>query len=218
VGMYVASFAGFVPVEAPRLVGVVVIDQPAGRHYYGGEVAAPVFREVMLDLMRLPDGPFEAKGTDIACRPPAPAPVTVPDLRLLPPREADRRLATFGLRAHFEGDGPRALAQTPAAGQAIERGGSVTVWLAPPADSASRVMPDLAGVAVRDAIRRLALLGIRPRIEGSGLVVRQDPPAGTALSDDRHARLWCEPGVASLVSRSGAPALAAAASTPRSGP
>ena len=217
-GMYVSSFAGFAPVESPRLVGVVVIDQPRGKHYYGGEVAAPVFREVMLDLMRLPDGPFEAKGADIACRPPAPAPVTVPDLRLLPPREADRRLAGFGLRAHFDGEGARALAQTPAAGQAIERGGSVTVWLSPPADSASRVMPDLAGIAVRDAIRRLALLGVRPRIEGRGLVVRQDPPAGTPLGDDRRARLWCEPGVAMLVSPSGAPAMAAAANTPRSSP
>jgi len=217
-GMYVSSFAGFAPVEGPRMVGVVVIDQPHGKHYYGGEVAAPVFREVMLDLMRLPDGPFEPKNTEIACKPPAPAPVTVPDLRLLPPREADRRLAGFGLRAHFEGAGARALAQTPAAGQAIERGGSVTVWLSPPADSTSRVMPDLAGVAVRDAIRRLALLGVQPRIEGRGLVVRQEPVAGTPLGEDRRARLWCEPGVATLVSPAGTPALAAAASSSRPSP
>src|SRR5204862_2040235 len=45
-GMYLSSFVGFAPVEQPSLVGVIVIDEPHGKHYYGGEVAAPVFREV----------------------------------------------------------------------------------------------------------------------------------------------------------------------------
>jgi len=42
---YVASFAGFAPVEDPRLTIVVVVDEPQG-DYYGGTVAAPVFREI----------------------------------------------------------------------------------------------------------------------------------------------------------------------------
>ncbi len=225
-GMYVSSFAGFAPALAPRLVGVVVIDEPRGKRYYGGQVAAPVFREVVLDLMRLPDGPFEARGAEVATRPPAPAPVTVPDLRLLPPAEAERRLAANGLRARFEGEGPRALAQSPAAGGAVERGTGVVVWLSPPEDSASRRMPDLAGLAVREALRRLAPLGLRPRIEGRGLVVRQSPEAGAPLESGTSARLWCAPGVAeapgddggldaAAVSHEGRAAAMAAAGTPR---
>jgi len=42
---YVASFGGFAPVEDPRLAILVVIDEPKG-NYYGGTVAAPVFREI----------------------------------------------------------------------------------------------------------------------------------------------------------------------------
>jgi cell division protein FtsI (penicillin-binding protein 3) len=42
---YVATFAGFTPVEDPRLAILVVIDEPQGDHY-GGTVAAPVFREI----------------------------------------------------------------------------------------------------------------------------------------------------------------------------
>ena len=42
---YVASFAGFAPVENPRLAIVVVVDEPQGDHY-GGTVSAPVFREI----------------------------------------------------------------------------------------------------------------------------------------------------------------------------
>ncbi|MEO5618829.1 MAG: PASTA domain-containing protein [Candidatus Eisenbacteria bacterium] len=196
--MYLSSFAGFAPAQAPRLVGVIVIDEPRGKRYYGGEVAAPVFREVLLDLMRLPEGPFEARGGEIASRPPAPAAVTVPDLRLLPPAAAERRLASYGLRARFQGQGARVLAQIPAAGHAAERGASIAVWLSPPDDSASRVMPDLSGLAVREALRRLAPLGLRPRIEGRGLVVRQTPAAGVTLTAGREARLWCQPGVAPL--------------------
>src|SRR5690606_32004263 len=39
---YKASFGGVVPASRPRLAAVVVIDEPGGRRYYGGEVAAPV--------------------------------------------------------------------------------------------------------------------------------------------------------------------------------
>ena len=40
---YVASFLGIVPVERPRLVVLVILASPRGE-YYGGAVAAPVFR------------------------------------------------------------------------------------------------------------------------------------------------------------------------------
>ena len=195
-GMYLSSFVGFAPADHPGLVGVVVIDEPHGKHYYGGEVAAPVFREVIQDLRRLPHGPFEMSATQWAARPPRPAPVTVPDLRLLPPRDAERRLDEFGLRAHFEGDGARALSQSPAAGEAVERGASVTVWLAAPVDSLGRRMPDLTGMAVREALRRLTLLEVMPHIQGHGVVVRQLPAAGTDLPRVARCELWCENRVA----------------------
>lgn len=57
---YVAVFAGFTPIEGRSLVGVVVIDEPRGDQYYGGQVAAPVFAKVMGGALRLlnipPDG------------------------------------------------------------------------------------------------------------------------------------------------------------------
>lgn len=42
---YVASFVGFVPIENPEITIVVIIDEPQGV-YWGGSVAAPVFREI----------------------------------------------------------------------------------------------------------------------------------------------------------------------------
>lgn len=50
---YVASFAGFAPVSRPRLAAVVVINDPASDRYYGGQVAAPIFGQVMAAALRL---------------------------------------------------------------------------------------------------------------------------------------------------------------------
>ena len=50
---YIAVFGGVVPASNPRLAAVVVIDEPTGGAYYGGEVAAPVFSAVMTGALRL---------------------------------------------------------------------------------------------------------------------------------------------------------------------
>ncbi|MDF1831305.1 MAG: penicillin-binding transpeptidase domain-containing protein [Porticoccaceae bacterium] len=50
---YVGLFAGIAPAEKPRLVTVVVIDDPRGEDYYGGLVAAPVFSKVTAEALRL---------------------------------------------------------------------------------------------------------------------------------------------------------------------
>jgi cell division protein FtsI (penicillin-binding protein 3) len=60
-GRYQAVFAGMAPAGNPRLVIVVMIDEPRGKSYYGGIVAAPVFAKVMEGALRLfnvpPDDP-----------------------------------------------------------------------------------------------------------------------------------------------------------------
>ena len=50
---YLAVFAGMAPASAPRLVTVVMINDPRSGDYYGGEVAAPVFARVMERLRAL---------------------------------------------------------------------------------------------------------------------------------------------------------------------
>ncbi|MDH3636955.1 MAG: penicillin-binding transpeptidase domain-containing protein [Gammaproteobacteria bacterium] len=58
---YMSAFAGMAPVDRPRVVMVVVVDDPRGEEYYGGAVAAPVFARVMSGALRIlnvaPDRP-----------------------------------------------------------------------------------------------------------------------------------------------------------------
>ena len=50
---YFSIFAGLAPASNPRLATVVVIDEPSGELYYGSDVAAPVFADVMSESLRL---------------------------------------------------------------------------------------------------------------------------------------------------------------------
>ncbi|HEY5559749.1 MAG TPA: penicillin-binding transpeptidase domain-containing protein [Steroidobacteraceae bacterium] len=50
---YLSVFAGVVPASRPRLAVVVMVDEPRGSQYYGGDVAAPVFSAVTSGALRL---------------------------------------------------------------------------------------------------------------------------------------------------------------------
>ena len=67
---YRALFAGMAPATNPRLVTIVVFDEPRGKEYYGGHVAAPVFSEVMEHALRLlnvqPDSKESVEGLQMA--------------------------------------------------------------------------------------------------------------------------------------------------------
>jgi len=61
---YISSFVGLAPVSDPRFVVAVMIDEPSNGKYYGGEVAAPVFSNIMGGALRTlgvaPDAPLPA--------------------------------------------------------------------------------------------------------------------------------------------------------------
>ena len=61
---YRSIFAGIAPIDDPRLVAVVFIEEPTGEFYYGGDVAAPVFSEIIsqsLQLLSIPPQGFITK-------------------------------------------------------------------------------------------------------------------------------------------------------------
>jgi cell division protein FtsI (penicillin-binding protein 3) len=57
---YLASFVGFAPASAPRLVVAVMIDEPSAGEHYGGVVAAPVFAQIMQGALRMLGVPHDA--------------------------------------------------------------------------------------------------------------------------------------------------------------
>ena len=69
-GRYVVSFVGFLPVQNPELVGLIVIDDPKSKdlNLYGGTIAAPAFQSIAREAVKIlgiaPDVPNELDGAD----------------------------------------------------------------------------------------------------------------------------------------------------------
>jgi len=143
-----ASFIGFVPAEAPRLVIAVFIDEPQGDKY-GGQVAAPAFKEIAEGaLPQLGVPPRHREPLELAAAPTQadPAPdvaeddepaetlvagadqAKVPNLVGLGARDALKMLAQAELLPAIQGSG-LAVSQTPAAGAVVPRGTQVAVKL-----------------------------------------------------------------------------------------
>ncbi|HEX6642165.1 MAG TPA: penicillin-binding transpeptidase domain-containing protein, partial [Thermoanaerobaculia bacterium] len=136
---YVGSFAGYVPADQPRLVILAVIDEPRGGEYYGGAVAAPVFREVAEGTLRYLGVAPSIPSRTIGVAPPLLAafsqpsthagPATaVPDLRGLDARAAIARAVASGLTVRAIGSGV-VTSQNPEPGGALPANRRLTLQL-----------------------------------------------------------------------------------------
>lgn len=62
---YVASFVGFAPASAPRLIVAVMVDEPSNGQHFGGMVAAPVFARIMSEALRHLSVPQDASEENV---------------------------------------------------------------------------------------------------------------------------------------------------------
>lgn len=185
-GAYIASFGGLVPVDDPRLVILVVLDEPDHAHYYGSQSAVPLYRSVVEEIRRstgwLSDVPGGRTGTVV--RPDPLQLVEVPDVLYLRTANASGRVAAAGLRCRGDEREGTVVGQTPAAGTRCEAGTTVTLTVAgkrPAADldpAAADICPDFTGLSNREIRSLAARLGIRVRLDGVGYARAQDVPPG----------------------------------------
>jgi cell division protein FtsI (penicillin-binding protein 3) len=149
---YNASFVGFAPSRQPEFVIVVVVDSPHGRSYFGGSVAAPIFRRiaeaglqhrgmpssintlppVLVDRRGNSNQPLRTSGpvslrVDVAGQDPGSSRL-LPDLHGLGARDAMKELALRGITARVVGDGI-VVGQQPPPGSPIEPGATATLTL-----------------------------------------------------------------------------------------
>lgn len=186
-GMYIASFLGFAPAHGARVALYVMIDEPQGL-YYGGQVAAPVFRAIMVDTLR-------QLGIQAACPPGQQPPtagslpaetVTMPDLVGLQTADAERLAAEAGLYLQVQGAasaGARVLRQVPPPGAAVARWSTVLGYTTPALALPEQTVtvPDLQGMTLAQAAVALGVEGLQLQADGSGNVVAQSPAPGAAL-------------------------------------
>jgi cell division protein FtsI (penicillin-binding protein 3) len=139
----VLSFVGFAPADEPRLVMLVMLDEPKTERW-GSEAAAPIFSVIGGEVLRYLD---------------------------IPPRDTAPLQIVTG---PAEGDGPRIrLASTAVDEPALD----------------ARLMPELHGRTLRQALAALAPLGVAVKVDGRGRVKEQSPAPGEEVGAQATVRL-----------------------------
>jgi cell division protein FtsI (penicillin-binding protein 3) len=194
---FVASFVGFVPAQKPRFVIAVTIDEPWVAHL-GGQVAAPLFRRIaMRALARFGVAPSgDLAKTPITFPLEDPTPRIYADLELSAKTPLDDFTGPTGAVAAPIGITPKPV-EAPVAGdpaipaKPIGSGSNSS----PPmtADVPRIVVPDVSGMAARDAVKALSLVGLVPVLEGTGTVQKQEPSSGTLMLKGASVKLKLEP-------------------------
>jgi cell division protein FtsI (penicillin-binding protein 3) len=189
---HIASFVGFFPADAPKVVCLVMLDNPRDGGYTGGMVSAPIFRAIAQKIY--------ATSGRFASLPPAAiagrAPVVIPDVTSLKVDAAKAMLASNGFEAVTEGNGELVLRQSPPAGVRQSRGSAVTLVtgggqasVLPPGYV---LVPDVRGLSIRRAMNRLSTLQLDVDIDGSGVVTSQSPAAGGQVRIGTRVALHCQ--------------------------
>ena len=166
---YIGSFIGFAPVSNPAVVIIVVIDEPEGA-YHGGDVAAPVFREIAEQV--LPELNVEP---DIETK-------SVPALIAQNSKPSPQQMQEEAAQVERRQETLPQVTSKSFAGRTSE----VVFAMA---TNRGALMPDLRGQSVRDALRTCAQLGLKLEAHGDGLAAQQNPAAGTEVATGQTVRV-----------------------------
>lgn len=167
---YYTSFAGYFPADRPKYSMIVVIDSPKGFAAYGGDVSAPVFKEIAYRVYALD---MELNPTSqqtialAAVQEESPLPV----IRAGHAQEIHQILEELGVAA--DAAQTEEWVQTWASDKTVK-------WKSNPVDQAT--IPDVSGLSLRDALFILENKGLRVDYSGKGRVKTQSIPAGTKLN------------------------------------
>lgn len=165
---FVVSFIGYAPVDNPKIVVYIVVDEPNDSLVGGGTVAAPAFKQIVLkSLRKMGVAPNYATKADAEKKE---VTITVPDLTELQVSQAKAELQAKAITFELVGNGKTVLQQIPAAGSSVHP--TQRIYLITE-QREKLAIPDLTGVSLRDALEITSLIGIRLIPEGQGFVVSQ---------------------------------------------
>jgi len=181
-GAYLASFIGLAPLDQPRLVIGVFLDEPDREHFHGGQSAAPAFARIV-EKLAVSTQYLHEEDTDAPRWTRKGRSLVAPSFLELDADQAEALALDAGLRTRWRGRGRRVVAQLPDPACRLRPDEPLLLVLGDP-EAPSRELPDLRGLSLREA-RRLALeRGYTVIPKGRGRVASQgmpDPRRGGAI-------------------------------------
>ena len=164
---YYASFAGYFPADQPIYSAIVVIDDPYGWNRFGGDVSAPVFKEIADMIFSLDLGLHDTFQKEFRADD-----GTFPTIRAGKYDELNKLLNQFGISNHLETENVEWV-RAGVSNNAI-------AWKAN--HSEGKLVPNVQGMTLKDALYLLENKGLKVSITGTGRVLRQSVSPGIRIS------------------------------------
>lgn len=173
---YISSMIALAPVENPQITVFIAVDEPNNGLYYGGEVAAPLMKELFEEVFKYMDSPLAKERFSIYKN------VIIPDVRGKSIEEAKEILKANNLEAEVKGNGKSIVSMDTYPGSTVKEGTTITITAKDSGQVAKEViMPDLKGTTKEFAISILDNLGLTYEFEGEGNVYSQSISSGNKV-------------------------------------
>lgn len=175
---YVASFVAIAPVENTELVVLLTLYAPQTSDYYGGSIAAPAVSQILSEVLPYLDIPSNEVSTSST------ETINTPDVTNKTVAEAQKILQQAGLEYNTNASADDIVKeQVPPKGTQLTPGGIVKLYKEGNDDRVSQSVPDLKGVTFEQAKIMLKAKNLNIASTGSGIVIAQDPQAGTSVDE-----------------------------------
>ena len=181
---YIASFLGYAPADNPKYAMLMFFDTPTGDNYYGSVVAAPVFSQIMEEV--LPYLEVETEYTDSERE----------DLDAiagqyvgLSTEDAQQQISDEGLTPVVKGSGSKVIAQMPESNSTVPKGGTVVLYTDKSSAKETVEVPNLLDMSLSDVNSVASQYGLNVSVKGTsstsgdGISTKQSIAEGTKVSE-----------------------------------
>lgn len=178
---YIASFCGYAPADDPQIAMLVFFDTPSGDAYYGSQVAAPVFINIMSEVLPYLEIKTEYTDSELEY-----VDVSAGDYTGMTVSEAEAAAQADGFTTTVKGDGEKVIAQIPAVSSKIPSGGNVVLYTDDTSRSETVTVPNLVGYSATEVNSVASAYGLNVSFSGAsdtGVVsTSQNIAEGTSVS------------------------------------
>lgn len=160
----IASFVGFAPADDPEIVCLIMLDEPQVANRYGGTIAAPIAGKVIedtLEYMGIERQYTAEEAVDVS--------VNVPELRGLTIDAAKAETNKHNLSITVKGNGTEIVDQLPKPGATVTEGSTVIAYTEEQVGENLVTVPDVSGLSIDAAKKKIELAGLNFEISGAGL-------------------------------------------------
>ena len=178
---YIASFCGIAPTDDPQITLLVFLDTPSGGGYYGSQIAAPLFTEIMTEVLPYLEISTDYKEEDLAY-----LNVSAGDYTNISSEEAVSKVSNDGFIPEIVGSGTTVVSQMPTVSSKMAQGGTIVLYTDNTTQPEKVTVPDFKNAVAYEVNGIAAMNGLNVSYNGavsaSGVAVAQSVKEGTQVN------------------------------------